>query len=64
MDDDEENYFDGVTISRDEWKAVEALNKLLEVSYSFIHILHLHPILIELLMLRSDFHPLYQDDGG
>lgn len=32
LHDDEEGYFNGVSISRDEWKAVEALNKLLEVS--------------------------------
>lgn len=32
INDDQEGYYEGITISPDEWKAIEALNAVLEVS--------------------------------
>lgn len=45
LNSDQENYYGGVTITPDEWKAVEALNHVLEVSFS--------PLITSVVLLNS-----------
>lgn len=58
LNEDLEGYYEGITIAPDEWKAIEALNSVLEVSWlalsKFIHC----PKLMTMISWTLDLPPV------